>query len=169
MKKIFYLPIALLLTIAASCSTQNKASDDNSVSTTDSAALVEKDMYAAMRIADTIRMGDSVILNFIVYNPTDSARKFLKWQTPFEPLLSKYLDIKNENGEEAQYIGAMAKRIMPPPADAYISIAPGDSLLAKVNLLQGYSIGKAGKYTISYNSEGVNGLKLKNKVSFVLK
>ena len=63
----------------------------------------------------------------------------------------------------------MAKRVMPPPADAYITIAPGDSLIAKVNLLQGYVLSKAGSYSIAYNSEGVSNLKVDKSVSFIYK
>ena len=168
MKKIFHLPIALLLLIAASCSTQNKSAEESLSGTTDSTG-VKRGIYATMSISDTIRMGDSVMLKFTVYNPTDSAQKFLKWQTPFEPLLSKYLDIKDDKGEEAQYVGAMAKRMMPPPADAYITVAPGDSLIANVNLLKGYALSKAGSYTIAYNSEGVSNLKVDKSLSFIYK
>jgi len=157
-----------MLLIAASCSTQNKTTEESISGTADSTG-VKRDIYAVMSISDTVRMGDSVMLKFTVYNPTDSARKFLKWQTPFEPLLSKYLDIKNDKGEEAQYVGAMAKRMMPPPADAYITIAPGDSLMAAVNLVQGYALTKAGKYTVTYNSEGVSNLKVEKEVSFIYK
>lgn len=168
MKKIFYLPIALLLLIAASCSTQNKSTEESLSGTTDTIG-VKRGIYATISISDTVRMGDSVMLKFTVYNPTDSAQKFLKWQTPFEPLLSKYLDIKNDAGEEAQYTGAIAKRVMPPPADAYITIAPGDSLIARVNLLKGYALAKAGTYAIAYNSEGVSNLKVDKSVSFIYK
>ena len=168
MKKIFYSPIALLLLIAASCSTQNKSTEESVSGTTDSTG-VKRGLYAVMSISDTVRIGDSVMLKFTVYNATDSAQKFLKWQTPFEPLLSKYLDIRNDVGEEAQYTGAMAKRVMPPPADAYITVAPGDSLIANVNLLKGYTLSKAGSYTIAYNSEGVSNLTVDKSVSFIYK
>ncbi len=167
MKRIFYLPVALLL-LSAACSTQNKNNSEETAETAGSVAM-KKEFFAVMRIADTVRMGDSEMLKFAVYNGTDTAARFLKWQTPFEPLLSKYLDVKNTDGEEAQYVGAMAKRVMPPPADAYITIAPGDSLVTKFNLIQGYALTKAGTYTIHYNSEGMNGLKVDKDVSFIYK
>lgn len=165
MKKIFYLPMALLL-LSAACSMQNKANNEETAS---DAVTIKKELYAVMSIADTVHMGDSVMLKFTVYNGTDSTSKFLKWQTPFEPLLSKYLDIKNVDGEEAQYVGAMAKRVMPPPADAYIELAPGGSLITQFNIVQGYALTKAGTYTIHYNSESMNGLKVDKDVSFVYK
>lgn len=167
MKKIFYLPIALLLFEITSCSTQNNKADDTQVTTGDSTA--EKNMYAVMAINDTIKTGDSVLLKFTVYNRTDTAKKFLKWQTPFEPLLSKYLDIKDEQGQEVEYKGAMAKRMMPPPADAYIALNSKDSLTAKVDILKAYALSKPGKYTIEYTSENISGLKVNKTVSFIYK
>ncbi|TFF34308.1 protease [Mucilaginibacter psychrotolerans] len=165
MKKIFYLPIALLLIVAASCGMQNQQAADAPANGGQTAAA--KGLYAVLAINPSIRMGDAVQLKFTVYNPADSAQHFLKWQTPFEPLLSKYLDIKNEQGEELQYKGAMAKRMMPPPADAYISIPAKDSLVANVDLMKGYALSKPGKYTITYTSESISGLKAAQSVSFV--
>ncbi|MGY3214074.1 protease [Mucilaginibacter sp. HD30] len=167
MKNIFYLPIALLLFVTASCSMQNNKTDDATMAT--QVPDTEKNIYAVMAINDTIRTADSVLLKFTVYNPTDSIKKFLKWQTPFEPLLSKYLDIKDEQGQEVQYKGAMAKRMMPPPADAYISLNSKDSLVTKVDVLKGYALTKPGKYTIEYTSENISGLKVNKTISFIYK
>ncbi|RFZ90278.1 protease [Mucilaginibacter conchicola] len=119
-----------------------------------------------MQVPGKIKVGDTIPLKFTVLNRTAMTRKFLKWQTPFEPLLSKYLDIQNELGEEVQYKGPMAKRVMPPPADAYISLKPNDSLVVKVNVLKGYDIHEPGKYKISYTSENVSGLKVLDSVNF---
>ena len=130
-------------------------------------AATAKELYAVMAINDTIRTGDSVKLKFTVRNPADSAKKFLKWQTPFEPLLSKYLDIKDEQGNEMDYRGAMAKRIMPPPAEAYITVNPKDSMVTTVDILKGYAISKPAKYTITYTSESISGLKVPQSVTFV--
>ena len=164
MKKIFYLPIAFFLTVVASCGMQNKKVADAPAINGQTAAA--KALYAVLVIKDSIRMGDAVQLHFTVYNPADSAQHFLKWQTPFEPLLSKYLDIKDEQGEELQYKGAMAKRMMPPPADAYISIPAKDSLVANVDILKGYALSKPGKYTVTYTSENISGLKVAQSVTF---
>lgn len=166
MKKLIYLPFALIVLIAASCGMRNNTKESQAGTET---PVVEKDLTALLSIKDTIRAGDSVILNFAVYNKTDSVKQFLKWQTPFEPLLSKYLDIKNEQGEKLQYKGAMAKRMMPPPAAAYLSLNPKDSLSARVDILKGYSLTKPGKYTITYTSENVSGLKVPQSVSFIYK
>ncbi|MDP9076285.1 MAG: protease, partial [Bacteroidota bacterium] len=96
MKKLFYLPAAVLIMIAASCSMRSASVKANPKGGTTTATA--KALFATMQISDTVKAGDPVELNFTVYNRTDSVKKFLKWQTPFEPLMSKYLDIKNERG-----------------------------------------------------------------------
>ena len=164
MKKIAFLPLALVLLLAAACSMQTdsaKATADAQAQPADTALL------ATIKMKESIITGDSVLLNFTVYNHTDSTKKFLKWQTPFEPLLSKYLDIKNEQGEEVAYKGPMAKRMMPPPAEAYLSLEPKDSLKATVDILKGYDLTKPGKYTVNYTGENISGLKVKQQVAFV--
>jgi hypothetical protein len=163
MKRILYLPIAFILIVTSSCGSQQSTVNDEKSS---NGQPVLKEFYATMAITDTIKKGDSVLLTFTVYNDTDSTKNFLKWQTPFEPLLSKYLDITDQNGQEVAYKGAMAKRMMPPPADAYIAINAKNNLVINVDLLKGYAIDKPGKYTIAYTSESVSGLKVLKSVSF---
>lgn len=122
-----------------------------------------------MKINPEIKQGDSVLLTFTVYNNSDSVQQFCKWHTPFEPWMSKYLDIKAENGDEAPYQGAMAKRVMPPPADSYIKVNPKDSLSVTVDVLKGYKLDKASKYSIIYNGQNMSGLIVKDSVSFIYK
>ncbi|MCC8424654.1 protease [Mucilaginibacter sp. UR6-11] len=165
MKKPVYFSIALLLIVSTSCRMRN-----NHVKETQSATSQpspQKAFFATMQIRDTIRTGAPVELVFTVYNHTDSLVKFLRWQTPFEPLMSQYLEIKDEQGEEVLYKGPMAKRMMPPPASSYLALNPMDSLVAKVDILKGYALTRPAKYTITYTSENVSGLKVRKQVSFV--
>lgn len=120
-----------------------------------------------MSMPATFKLGDSVLLKFTVKNNADSVQRFCKWHTPFEPLMSKYLDVKNEKGEDMAYLGAMAKRMMPPPESSYLSLKPQDSVTANVDLLKGYAIKAPGKYTVTYVGENMSGLKVKNTISFV--
>ena len=151
--------------MTAACSMQNNKVNENSA--VQDTIASNKKFSAVMKIKDSIKVGDSVLLDFTVFNNTDSVKRFLKWQTPFEPLMSKYLDVKNEQGEEVQYKGAMAKRMMPPPADAYITLKPNDSLAVKADISIGYALTKPGKYTVAYTSENVSGLKVADSVTFV--
>jgi hypothetical protein len=124
-------------------------------------------LTAVMNMANTIKAGDSVLLNFTVKNNSDSTLRFCKWHTPFEPLMSKYLEVKNEKGEEMDYKGAMAKRMMPPPESSYISLKPQDSIAAHADLLKAYAITAPGKYTVTYVGENMSGLHVRDSVSFV--
>ena len=161
------LPFILLLTVCSSCSMQSNGVKDAELTGLQKKSA--KELFAIMKIKDTINMGDPVELTFTIYNHTDSVKRVLKWQTPFEPLMSKYLDVQNDQEQEAIYSGPMAKRMMPPPASAYLTLEPMDSLVAKIDILKGYTLEKPGKYTITYTSEEMNGVKVLQPVSFVYK
>jgi len=81
--------------------------------------------------------------------------------------MSKYLDVKAENGEEVSYKGPMAKRMMPPPASSYMAVNPKDSASTTVDLLKAYDITKPAKYTITYVGQNMSGLIVKDSISFV--
>jgi hypothetical protein len=164
MKRTTNFLLILLTVMIVSCGArQERAQEKDQV---DNNPLPKKEFYAEIIIDDTIKVGEPVELRFKVYNGTDTTATFLKWQTPFEPLLSKYLDIKDEQGNEVPYIGAMAKRMMPPPADAYLKVAPKDSLSTKVDILKGYALEKTGKYTITFLSSEMSGVKVSGPVTF---
>lgn len=167
MKNYFFLTSAALIMLA-SCSMNKPSANHNTdtLATAQPDTTAPKALFATMQMKSTYQTGDSVQLKFTVYNPADSAMKFCKWHTPFEPLMSKYLNVTNANGEEANYKGPMAKRIMPPPADSYITVAAKDSLLVTVNLLKAYDITKPGKYTVTYAGQNISGLNVKDSVSF---
>lgn len=172
MKNIKYILPAALIALS-SCSEYthhagaNAAKSDSTLNT--SAAKAEQEgLYATLKVKDTLNSTEPVALTFTVYNNADTAARFCKWHTPFEPLMSKYLDVTNAAGEEVAYKGAMAKRIMPPPASSYLMVKPNDSLSVKVDLLKGYDMAAAGKYSIKYNSQAISGLIVKDSVSVLL-
>ena len=172
MKTINLLVPALVALAVVGCSPSATTTDQKSL--TDSTNLVtvnqtDTSLTAKISLPQTVAEASPVEMTFTVYNKTDSTRTFCKWHTPFEPLMSKYLDIKNVNGEEAIYQGPMAKRMMPPPADSYVSVKPGDSLAVKVDLRNAYNIKGTGKFTVRYNAENISGLKATDSVSFTIK
>lgn len=168
MKNYQILCAAALLSLAA-CTTANKAGSGADSVSTDAAttAPAEKTLYGVIKMKDTIKAGDSVLMDFTVYNGADTAMKFCKWHTPFERLMSSYLEIRNEKGEEAAYSGIMAKRVMPPPAETYITLKSKESVTSHLNLLEGYQIQAPGKYTVKYTGENVSGVIVKDSITFV--
>ena len=170
--KYKYSMLAVLIMALAAC---NQGNEKKKEVVSDTAATNEMHVEEGMKIfarmqADKIATSkDSVMLTFSVYNPTDSVQQFCKWHTPFEPLMSKYLDIKDENGNEASYKGAMAKRVSPPPADSYVKVSPKETLSTKTDLLLGYDLKQGHTYTLTYNSENMSGLVARDTVSFEYK
>jgi hypothetical protein len=159
LKLKFIIPAVLILLAGCSPKVQNASSNIPSKNQGDS-------LYLVLGIKDIIKTGEKVSLKFTVHNDQSTEKSFCKWHTPFEPLMSKYLDIKDENGNEVLYKGPMAKRIMPPPADSYLVVKPKDILSSEVDLLKAYQLEAEKKYTVSYNSSGMSGIKATNTVTF---
>lgn len=106
---------------------------------------------------------DSVMLSFTVINESDTVQRFCKWETPFEPGIGKYMDLTDARGTEPPFIGAMARRVMPPPPESYITIPPHDSIRTVFNLADNYSI-EPGQYTVKYSGGGISGLDAGNEI-----
>lgn len=142
-----------------SCKTSKTTTDPNSTPAAELATTIS--------VQQPVKAGSPLLLTFTVTNNTAKAQKFCKWHTPFEGFKNSYFTITDANGKEAQYKGIMAKRIMPPPADAYMTVAAGKTEKVTVDLLQVYEV-PAGKYTITYQGSGISGLEKANEASFVV-
>ncbi|MBE8721048.1 protease [Sphingobacterium pedocola] len=166
MNKLLFFAPAILLSIASSCNTSQRNTDR-----TDTVSeLADTSLVAKLNMPPTISLDQPIEMTFTVYNPTDRVKRFCKWHTPFEkPFLSKYLDVLSSNGEEVSYLGAMAKRIMPPPAESYLSVRPFDSLVVTVDLTKGYDLKKPDTYSVRYNSESISGLMVHDSLRFTIK
>ncbi|MDB5148258.1 MAG: protease [Mucilaginibacter sp.] len=169
MKNYKIILSAALLALSA-CSVnkvKNTSAGSDSAKNQSPEPAASTSLFAKMQMKHIIKAGDPVELKFTVYNDADTARQFCKWHTPFEPLMSKYLDVKDASGQEMLYKGAMAKRMMPPPASSYIKVNSKDSLSATVDLLKAYDISKPSKYTVIYVGQNMSGLTVKDSIEFV--
>lgn len=162
LKLKFILPAVLIVLAGCSQKVHNSASGVPKGNKSDS-------LYMVMAINNEITEGEPVNLKFVVHNDQKMEKSFCKWHTPFEPLMSKYLTIIDNEGNEVGYKGPMAKRIMPPPADSYLVVNAKDTISAQVDLLKAYQLVAGKKYKISYNSSGMSGLVPGNSVSFTYK
>jgi hypothetical protein len=165
--KIILSAILLSLSACTVNKVKNTSAGSDSAKNQASAPATSASLFAKMQIKGTIKIGDPVELKFTVYNDADAQGQFCKWHTPFEPLMSKYLDVKDASGQEMLYKGAMAKRIMPPPAGSYIKVNSKDSLSTTIDLLKAYDISKPSKYTIIYVGQNMSGLTVKDSIEFV--
>lgn len=126
------------------------------------------ELITEISVPENVKAGNPVPLKFTVRNPSSKELKFCKWHTPFEGFMAMFLDITDASGANAQYKGAMAKRIMPPPEEAYIKVPAGDSVTVEIDILKGYQITAAGKYKIIYQAGGMSGLTKVNETTFNL-
>jgi len=167
-----YYPFYLLLGALASFSCRSRIATQQLIqSHVDSTITLEESatgLKAALSMNDSIASGSPLELSFAVINPSDSVQRFCKWHTPFEPFLSMYLDLKDDKGKPVAYIGAMAKRIMPPPADAYLSIPAGDTVRTLIDLRKGYDIKEPGTYHLVYRGQAMSGIETANELDFVV-
>ena len=170
MKRLIYALPALLVLAISSCGSATHQNDEKpAIDSVSVQSQTDTSLTAKMFVQQVATDSSQIELTFTVYNQTDRTRSFCKWHTPFEPLMSKYLDITSDTGEEVLYKGPMAKRIMPPPASSYVSVKPGDSLRVQVDLLTAYDLKKAKTYHIGYNSERISGLKVNDKLTLTVK
>lgn len=126
-------------------------------------------LQTVMSAPEKVKAGKPILLKFTVNNPSDKEQEFCKWHTPFEQrFMNSFFEVTDSKGEAVQYKGVMAKRVTPPPADAYIKVAANGSVSAEIDLLTGYMITNPGTYKVVYQGEGVSGLTKVNEVTVVV-
>jgi hypothetical protein len=159
---------SLILCIAAvmftGCQNQKTVSSANDVKQNDSTLLT---LQTHLRAIGNNFSTDSVQLSFTVVNHADTVQRFCKWETPFEPFLGKYMEVIDDQGNEALFTGPMARRVMPPPAESYIQVQPHDSVSTVYNLAKNYTM-KPGNYTVKYTGGGVSGLDTGNEIKITI-
>ena len=147
------------ISIQCGTSTNNQGSEVKDTSTVNLApAVSDTSLYVTLETKDQYKLSDSILIDFVVHNPTKDTLKFTQYHTPFEGVISKFVDVIGADSVEVDYIGAMARRIMPPPADTYHAVAPNESKRISFDLKKGYKIDKVGTYSIQYNSERISGI-----------
>ncbi|MGN6395832.1 MAG: hypothetical protein ACTHMI_09725 [Mucilaginibacter sp.] len=114
-----------------------------------------------------VNNSQEVYLTFTVTNNSNQEVRFVKWETPFEPRLGKYFEIVDNTGNEALFKGAMARRVMPPPAGAYITVKPHDKVSTRINLADNYTF-NGNSYQLKYVGGGVSGLQTGKSVKFTV-
>ncbi|MBW8688212.1 hypothetical protein [Chitinophaga rhizophila] len=139
-------------------------SETPAADTTNAAAL-----STVMTVPEKVKAGAPIMVKFTVTNSSDREVEFCKWHTPFEEkFLNSFFDIQDAKGEPAQYIGPMAKRVSPPPADAYTKVPAKGNVSAEIDLLKGYKLSAPGTYKISFQGAGISGLSNVNEATFTI-
>ncbi|HYH96441.1 protease [Hyalangium sp.] len=105
-------------------------------------------LICTMSVPQRLQAGAPVELVFRLSNLTPQPLFVLSWHTPLEGLLNDIFHVTRD-GTELPYTGEMMKR-GPPAASAYVTLAPGSSAEAQVELSQAYDFKQPGKYRIEF-------------------
>lgn len=100
-------------------------------------------------------VGQPMLVEMTVRNPTAQTRTFCRYHTPFEGIRNDIFSV-SASIADVKYAGMMAKRAPPGPAD-FIRVEPGASVSATVDLAEGYEIPEGG-FALSYRGTGISGL-----------
>ena len=106
-----------------------------------------------IEIPAQIRRGDSCPLTFTLENGGTYQAHILTWSTPLEGILGRIFRVTRD-GIECQYRGPLVKRGAP-TAEDYVTLQPGESISATVDLKLAYALNETGIYEIAY----ISGLK----------
>ncbi|MEH6307096.1 hypothetical protein RYH73_15725 [Olivibacter sp. CPCC 100613] len=163
-KHCLYYTLFLIGTLSTFCrcqqTPQHQAQEPESLRAKQTASLTEADtsLIAILEIDSIAHLTDGVPLVFKVYNPTKDTLKFTQYHTPFEGFISNFLTVTDTAGNQIPYVGPMAKRVMPPPAETYCSVAPSAYDSISFSLVKGYKLIEPGTYTIQYNAGNISGM-----------
>jgi len=97
---------------------------------------------------------ESVPVNVSITNQSKAGVKILRWLTPFDGV-KEDLFVVTLDGKPVEYIGAHYKRAAPTEKD-YITIRPGETFEATVDLAGYYDLSKTGFYQVNYEVEAAN-------------
>jgi len=94
-------------------------------------------------------------INFTLSNPSsEAAVSVLTWATPFdEDVYARYFEVIDSNGESVRYLGKVARRVWPPAAESYISLAPRGIISKVIDIAYLYDLNQPGYiYSIRFLS-----------------
>ncbi|WP_148044230.1 hypothetical protein [Sinomicrobium pectinilyticum] len=153
----------LAVLIIYSCNTLKKNNGSESKGTTHISSVqttisTNKSVY---------KIGEPIELSLEVKNTGNKPYTFLPWGTPIEnKFTGGCLEVTDNNGV-LEYKGIMVKRVSPTEKD-YITLETGETVVGKVNLLDGYKLKEKGVYTIQFD-ETYNGLPESNTIKVKIK
>merc|ERR1711879_61781 len=95
-------------------------------------------------------------IRFELQNNNAHTITILKWFTPLEGVMSDMFDVAALSAGAAHtntvpYTGMMAKRAFPPPPDALLELAPGQTHSKTVVLTDAYKWEKGAAHTVQFN------------------
>ncbi len=100
-------------------------------------------------VSADFKASDALSVEFSLLNTSNQDIRVLKWGTPLEGEFKADMFVVTQGGTQIAYIGRQVKRSSPQGND-YLSLAPGESVTASIDLASGYAIYASGKYTVRF-------------------
>ncbi|TAL24264.1 MAG: hypothetical protein EPN94_07670 [Nitrospirae bacterium] len=97
-------------------------------------------------VNSTFKAKDSIRIKYTLNNVSEKAVHVLKWNTPLEGFYNNIFKIM-KGGKRILYIGPMIKRAKAGPDD-YVTLKPGGSVSAVLDIAEAYAIYEAGEYSV---------------------
>ncbi|TWR24409.1 hypothetical protein FPZ43_18465 [Mucilaginibacter pallidiroseus] len=168
---------AIALFFAASCHSKDTASvTDGNVQRPvafcgplNDSCLAKGRLAGYLSFPGNVAQQPSILLRLTVSNTGSDARRFCKLQTPFGSLPERFLEIRNERGEEVPYLGAKPGKTIPYSDENYSYLAPQTGISADIDLSKVYKFSAPGTYTIKYIGERASNICVQEPVSFIYK
>ncbi|WP_338863517.1 protease [Myxococcus stipitatus] len=141
-----------LLTLAITgggCASRKEESAPPMDSRPEESAL-KKTLECSLSGPSQVKAGEPVEVVFKLTNPTKQPLYVLKWHTPLEGIRNDIFTVTRAgSAAPLGYGGPMMKR-GPPDASSYATIAPGESVEARVDLSPAYGLDQPGTYHIAF-------------------
>ncbi len=111
----------------------------------------DKQLECTLSVAPQVGAGQPVEVLFRLTNRTQRPLFVLEWHTPLEGLRSNLFTVTRD-GADIPYQGPMVKRA-PPTAESYVTLAPGASVEARVDVSLAYELTQPGRYQLTFRGE----------------
>jgi len=114
---------------------------------------VSTKLECSLSVPPRLRVGEPLMLRFRLTNRSAQPVYVLNWLTPLEGLLGDFLKVTR--GETAiPYQGPKVKR-GDPEAEEYVTLAPGGTAEAELEVTLAYELTLPGRYRIAFSREGL--------------
>lgn len=143
-----WVALCCLVLGAGACAPRKETSDQKVASERKEDPAMTAMLECALSVPASVRAGEPVELRFQLTNRTAQPLYVLTWRTPLEGLMGNDFQITRD-GTEVPYQGRMVKRGNP-LAEHYVTLAPGASVDAKVELSLAYEMTRPGRYRIEF-------------------
>ncbi len=142
------LTAAVLLSVLAAACTGPEATGQRAATGAGPPAD-EKGLTCRLEAPRVIPLSEPVVpVTFTLRNESPAAILVLARQTPLEGFLGDLFDVTLA-GRRLDYRGPVVKR-GPPTEAEFVPLAPGADAHATVDLLEGYDLAQAGRYTVRF-------------------